>query len=58
VNTLAPFRVGSVPYLNAAPLTRGLENEISFVVNRVIAVAAQWLVAFLGPGERMVENVR
>lgn len=31
MNTLAPFRVGSVPYLNAAPLTRGLENEISFV---------------------------
>lgn len=26
--SLAPFRVGSVPYLNAVPLTRGLENEI------------------------------
>ena len=24
-NSLAPFRVGSVPYLNAIPLTRGLE---------------------------------
>jgi chorismate dehydratase len=30
-NSLAPFRVGSVPYLNAVPLTRGLENEIQFV---------------------------
>jgi chorismate dehydratase len=29
--SLAPFRVGSVPYLNAAPLTRGLENQIVFV---------------------------
>src|SRR3989440_2287846 len=26
--SLAPFRVGSVPYLNAVPLTRGLEDEI------------------------------
>jgi chorismate dehydratase len=30
-HSLAPFRVGSVPYLNAVPLTRGLENEILFV---------------------------
>lgn len=29
--SLAPFRVGSVPYLNAVPLTRGLEEEIKFV---------------------------
>jgi chorismate dehydratase len=28
--SLAPFRVGSVPYLNAVPLTRGLEDEIIF----------------------------
>lgn len=28
--SLAPFRVGSVGYLNAAPLTRGLESEIIF----------------------------
>jgi chorismate dehydratase len=27
---LAPFRVGSVPYLNAVPLTRGLEEQILF----------------------------
>src|SRR5258708_6038226 len=26
--SLAPFRVGSVPYLNTAPLTRGLEDQI------------------------------
>jgi len=30
--SLAPFRVGSVPYLNAVPLTRGIEDEIQFVV--------------------------
>src|SRR5205823_6250197 len=29
--SLAPFRVGSVPYLNAVPLTRGIEDEIQFV---------------------------
>lgn len=29
--SLAPFRVGSVPYLNAVPLTRGLEDEIEFL---------------------------
>src|SRR5262245_31307983 len=29
--SLTPFRVGSVPYLNAVPLTRGLEEQIIFV---------------------------
>jgi len=29
-NSLAPFKVGSVPYLNAVPLTRGLEEQIHF----------------------------
>jgi chorismate dehydratase len=29
--SLRPFRVGSVPYLNAVPLTRGLESEIVFL---------------------------
>ena len=29
--SLAPLRVGSVPYLNAVPLTRGLEEQIIFV---------------------------
>ena len=28
--SLAPFRVGSVGYLNAAPLTRGIEDEVVF----------------------------
>ncbi len=31
-NSLAPLRVGSVRYLNAVPLTRGLESEIQFDV--------------------------
>ncbi len=30
LQSLAPFRVGSVRYLNAVPLTRGLEEEIVF----------------------------
>ena len=30
--SLAPFRVGSVSYLNAVPLTRGLEDQIIFEV--------------------------
>src|SRR5262245_38427179 len=30
-DSLVPFRVGSVPYLNAVPLTRGLEDQIVFV---------------------------
>src|ERR1041384_8329273 len=29
-HSLAPFRVGSVRYLNAVPLTRGLEDEVKF----------------------------
>src|SRR5678815_283010 len=29
-SSLAPFRVGSVRYLNAVPLTRGIEDEIIF----------------------------
>ncbi|MFO1477794.1 MAG: menaquinone biosynthesis protein [Verrucomicrobiota bacterium] len=36
-SSLAPFRVGSVPYLNAVPLTRGLEEEIQFVVPSKLA---------------------
>jgi chorismate dehydratase len=34
-HSLAPFRVGSVSYLNAAPLNRGIENEM------VLATPAQ-----------------
>jgi len=30
-DSLIPFRVGSVPYLNAVPLTRGLEDQIIFL---------------------------
>ena len=35
--TLKPFRVGSVPYLNAVPVTRGLEDEIQFVTPAKLA---------------------
>ncbi|MBI4662628.1 MAG: menaquinone biosynthesis protein [Verrucomicrobia bacterium] len=35
--SLAPFRVGSVPYLNAVPLTRGLENQVLFVAPSELA---------------------
>ncbi len=34
---LGPFRVGSVPYLNAAPLTAGLERSVQFVVPSKLA---------------------
>jgi chorismate dehydratase len=40
-DSLAPFRVGSVPYLNAVPLTRGLEEEITFVVPSKLAEMLQ-----------------
>ncbi len=35
--SLAPFRVGSVPYLNAVPLTRGLEQDILFMAPSKLA---------------------
>jgi len=35
--SLVPFRVGSVRYLNAVPLTRGLEDEIHFDVPSKLA---------------------
>src|SRR5438552_9495096 len=35
--SLAPFRVGSVPYLNAVPLTRGLEDQVLFVTPAKLA---------------------
>jgi len=35
--SLAPFRVGSVPYLNAVPLTRGLESQIIFATPAKLA---------------------
>src|SRR3954468_9618481 len=36
-DSLAPFRVGSVSYLNAVPLTRGLESEITFATPAKLA---------------------
>ena len=35
---VAPLRIGSVPYLNAAPLTWGLEKEIIFCPPTVLAM--------------------
>lgn len=35
--SLAPFRVGSVPYLNGVPLTRGLENQVMYAVPSKLA---------------------
>lgn len=35
--SLGPFRVGSVKYLNAVPLTRGLESEIIFATPAELA---------------------
>src|SRR6266849_10817830 len=37
LQSLAPFRVGSVRYLNAVPLTRGLEEQVSFTVPSKLA---------------------
>jgi predicted solute-binding protein len=39
--SLAPFRVGSVGYLNAAPLTRGLEDEVIFATPAKLAEILQ-----------------
>jgi len=39
--SLAPFRVGSVRYLNAVPLTRGLEAEIVFATPSKLAEMLQ-----------------
>src|ERR1051325_450515 len=39
--SLAPFRVGSVPYLNAVPLTRGLEDQIVFATPAKLAEMLQ-----------------
>lgn len=35
--SLAPFRVGSVSYLNAVPLTRGLEDQVIFTTPSELA---------------------
>src|SRR5207247_5587449 len=39
--SLAPFRVGSVRYLNAVPLTRGLEEEVIFATPARLAEMMQ-----------------
>ena len=39
--SLAPFRVGSVRYLNAVPLTRGLEDEVAFATPSRLAEMLQ-----------------
>jgi chorismate dehydratase len=39
--SLAPFRVGSVSYLNAVPLTRGLEEEITYATPAQLAELLQ-----------------
>ena len=39
--SLAPFRVGSVRYLNAVPLTRGLEDEITYTTPAELAEKLQ-----------------
>jgi chorismate dehydratase len=40
-DSLAPFRVGSVPYLNAVPLTRGLEKHVLFATPAKLAELLQ-----------------
>jgi len=39
--SLGQFRVGSVPYLNAVPLTRGLENQIIYLTPAQLAERLQ-----------------
>src|SRR3954469_2833683 len=39
--SLAPYRVGSVSYLNAVPLTRGLEDEITLATPAKLAEMLQ-----------------
>src|SRR5947207_12446345 len=39
--SLAPFRAGSVRYLNAVPLTRGLEEEVIFATPAKLAEMLQ-----------------
>src|SRR5947208_8275045 len=41
LQSLAPFRVGSVRYLNAVPLTRGVEDEVIFATPSELAKMLQ-----------------
>lgn len=36
-SSLAPFRVGTVPYLNSVPLTRGLEDQVRYATPSKLA---------------------
>ena len=40
-HSLAPFRVGSVGYLNTVPLTRGLEEEVVYATPSRLAEMLQ-----------------
>ncbi len=40
-HSLAPFRVGSVGYLNAVPLTRGLEEQVTYATPSKLAEMLQ-----------------
>jgi chorismate dehydratase len=40
-HSLAPFRVGSVKYLNGVPLTRGLEEEVTYATPSELAQMLQ-----------------
>jgi len=40
-HSLAPFRVGSVGYLNAVPLTRGLEDQVTYATPARLAEMLQ-----------------
>lgn len=40
-HSLAPFRVGSVKYLNGVPLTRGLEEEVTYATPSKLAEMLQ-----------------
>lgn len=40
-DSLASFRVGSVPYLNAVPLTRGIEDQVVFATPSKLAQMLQ-----------------
>ena len=40
-DSLAPFRVGSVGYLNTVPLTRGLEEEVIYATPAKLAEMLQ-----------------
>ena len=66
-NTLASFRIGSVPYLNSIPLTCGMENQVIFappsqlagmLENETLDAALVSITeALLHPGYAILDNV-